>query len=75
MSNLLTNALKFTVSHIWIDLIPTEENKLELRIKDNGQGIAVEEQEKIFTPFYQIRENRPTDNIGTGVGLLLVKNW
>ena len=73
VSNLLTNALKFTVSHIWIDLIPTEENKLELRIKDNGQGIAVEEQEKIFTPFYQIRENRPTDNIGTGVGLLLVK--
>lgn len=73
VSNLLTNALKFTVSHIWIDLIITEENKLELRIKDNGQGIAVEEQEKIFTPFYQIRENRPSDNIGTGVGLLLVK--
>lgn len=73
VSNLLTNALKFTASHIWIDLIPTEENKLELRIKDNGQGIAVEEQEKIFTPFYQIRGNRPSDNIGTGVGLLLVK--
>lgn len=73
VSNLLTNALKFTLSHIWIDLIPTEENKLELRIKDNGQGIAVEEQEKIFTPFYQIRENRLSDNIGTGVGLLLVK--
>lgn len=73
VSNLLSNALKFTVSHIWIDLMITDERRLELRIKDNGQGIALEEQEKIFTPFYQIRENRPSDNIGTGVGLLLVK--
>lgn len=73
VSNLLSNALKFTVSHIWIDLMIADERRLELRIKDNGQGIALEEQEKIFTPFYQIRENRPSDNIGTGVGLLLVK--
>lgn len=73
VSNLLSNALKFTISHIWIDLISVEGRKLELRIKDNGQGIALEEQEKIFTPFYQIKENRPSDNIGTGVGLLLVK--
>ena len=69
----MSNALKFTVSHIWIDLICVKGRKLELRIKDNGQGIALEEQEKIFTPFYQIKENRPSDNIGTGVGLLLVK--
>lgn len=73
VSNLLSNALKFTISHIWIDLISVEGRKLELRVKDNGQGIALEEQEKIFTPFYQIKENRPSDNIGTGVGLLLVK--
>lgn len=73
VSNLLSNALKFTISHIWIDLISVEGRKLELRIRDNGQGIALEEQEKIFTPFYQIKENRPSDNIGTGVGLLLVK--
>lgn len=73
VSNLLSNALKFTSSHIWIDLSITGEQQLELRIKDNGQGIALEEQQKIFTPFYQIRGNRPSDNIGTGVGLLLVK--
>lgn len=73
VSNLLSNALKFTASHIWVDLNVTGDRRLELRIKDNGQGIAVEEQEKIFTPFYQIRENRPSDNMGTGVGLLLVK--
>lgn len=73
VSNLLTNALKFTSTHIWIELKVTKEKKIELRIKDNGRGIAVEEREMIFTPFYQIRENRPSDNIGTGVGLLLVK--
>lgn len=73
VSNLLSNALKFTSSHIWVDLTLTNNRRLELRVKDNGQGIATGEQEKIFTPFYQIREDRPSDNIGTGVGLLLVK--
>lgn len=73
VSNLLTNALKFTSTHIWIELNLTQEKKIELRIKDNGRGIALEEREMIFAPFYQIRESRPSDNIGTGVGLLLVK--
>ena len=73
VTNLLSNALKFTASHIWMDLLCTEDRKLELRVKDNGQGIAAEEQEKIFSAFYQIKKNQPSDNIGTGVGLLLVK--
>lgn len=73
VTNLLSNALKFTASHIWIDLRTTEDRKLELRVKDNGRGIAEEEQEKIFSAFYQVKENQPSDNIGTGVGLSLVK--
>lgn len=73
VSNLLSNALKFTENHIWIDLLINTEKKLELRIKDNGQGIALQEQEKIFMPFYQIPGNTPNAPIGTGVGLSLVK--
>lgn len=44
-------------------------------MKDDGPGIPVDEQEKIFTPFYQVEENRPSDNIGTGLGLLIVKRY
>ncbi|MGN0048154.1 MAG: two-component regulator propeller domain-containing protein [Bacteroides sp.] len=70
--NLLSNALKFTTSHIWINL-GWEGEKPELRIRDNGPGIGAEQQAKVFLPFYQVKENRPDDNIGTGIGLSLVK--
>lgn len=74
MSNLLSNALKFTNDCIWIDLQSNEKTqKLELRIRDNGPGIPTSEQQNIFKPFYQVKEDCPTDFIGTGIGLLLVK--
>lgn len=74
ISNLLSNALKFTQNTISISLIPNQESQtLDIEINDNGCGIDEKEQENIFKPFYQIKENRPTDYIGTGIGLLLVK--
>lgn len=76
VDNLLSNALKFSRSEIDISLGHVEEGRrIMLRVKDNGPGIAEKEQEKIFTPFYQIAENKPTDYIGTGLGLLLVKRY
>lgn len=72
VSNLLSNALKFTTDLIEIHLIEVDD-KVELRISDNGCGINVGEQEAIFKPFYQVKEDRPSDYIGTGIGLLLVK--
>ena len=41
--------------------------------RDNGPGIGAEQQAKVFQPFYQVKENRPDDNIGTGIGLSLMK--
>lgn len=75
VNNLLSNALKFSKSEIDISLVRLPEGAFRLSVKNNGPAIPPEEQEKIFTPFYQIAENRPTDNIGTGLGLLLVKRY
>lgn len=75
VDNLLSNALKFTGDHIWIILEDTVNDSYRITVKDNGRGIEKEEQEKIFTPFYQVAETRPQDNIGTGIGLLLVKKY
>lgn len=75
IDNLLSNALKFTGDHIWIILEDTDNDSYRITVKDNGCGIEKEEQEKIFTPFYQVAETRPQDNIGTGIGLLLVKKY
>lgn len=74
VSNLLSNALKFTTDIIEITLKLDEEgHKAELRVSDNGCGINIKEQQEIFKPFYQVKEDRPSDCIGTGIGLLLVK--
>lgn len=75
VDNLLSNALKFTSDRIWISLEESEPDSYKITVRDNGQGIAIKEQEKIFSPFYQVAENRPKDNIGTGIGLLLVKKY
>ena len=75
VNNLLSNALKFSKSEIDITLTHLDNGSYRLSVKNNGDAIPLSEQTKIFTPFYQIAENRPTDNIGTGLGLLLVKRY
>lgn len=73
MSNLLSNAMKFTSTHIWVSMRPTNREMVEIEVRDNGAGISTEEQANIFTPFYQIKEKDKRDNVATGIGLTLVK--
>ena len=47
-------------------------NYVRLKVKDSGKGIAEEEADKIFTPFYQIPETSGINLSGTGIGLSLV---
>ena len=56
LSNLLTNAIKFTQNNILVRLLPATEQSpwFELSVSDNGSGIPTEYKEKIFEPFYQI---------------------
>ena len=44
-----------------------EDDRLEVSIKDNGNGIPPEVVDKIFNPFFT---TKPTDQ-GTGLGLAL----
>lgn len=70
LSNLLTNANKYTQSRIevWFQEHP-EKQTFSIEVKDNGKGMNEEELKKIFKPFYQASENKP----GTGIGLSIVK--
>lgn len=72
LSNLLSNALKFTGNSIELQLAADAKYAV-ISVSDNGPGIERNEQDNIFKPFYQIKESRPSDYIGTGIGLLLVK--
>lgn len=73
VSNLFSNAIKFTKNKVEVSVAYQEDTqKMILRFDDNGKGVPSEERENIFKPFYQIKENQPSDGIGTGVGLSLL---
>lgn len=70
LSNLLTNANKYTQSRIEVRFQEhPEKQTFSIEVKDNGKGMNEEELKKIFKPFYQASENKP----GTGIGFSIVK--
>ncbi|PVX41472.1 two-component system sensor histidine kinase CpxA [Pasteurella langaaensis DSM 22999] len=73
LENILRNALKYTKSKIAAQTY-LEDQKLMIVIDDNGAGIAEEEYDKIFQPFYRIDEARTRKTGGTGLGLAIVEN-
>lgn len=76
ISNLLTNAIKFTpatgkvIFHIKHD---SQNEQLIIKVKDDGIGIPAGEQQKIFDRFYQVEKEDNKSNIGTGIGLSLTR--
>ncbi|MCI8210441.1 hybrid sensor histidine kinase/response regulator [Pseudomonas sp. S25] len=80
VSNLLSNALKFTRFgrvdvRLSNDLDPeTQENSVRIEISDTGIGIAQEAQARIFQPFTQAEAAITRQFGGTGLGLALTHN-
>lgn len=75
LSNLLSNAIKFTRNQVSVSLKPGADPAYwEIHVKDNGRGIPQADQASIFNTFYQVQNDLPSDNIGTGIGLSLVKH-
>ena len=72
ISNLLSNALKFTPVKGTIRLQLTEdEYAVYLSVQDSGKGIDSQDLERIFEPFYQSGNDNHLG--GTGIGLSLSK--
>lgn len=73
ISNLVTNAMKFTTEgHIHYGYQCEGEN-LNFFVEDTGIGIAAEEQERIFNAFYKVENQKEVLYRGTGLGLSLCK--
>jgi signal transduction histidine kinase len=73
--NLLTNAIKYTDNSGEVTIIcEKEHDMIKVSIKDNGIGIASEDQEKIFEPFYRVFDQEKNIE-GSGIGLTLVKQF
>src|SRR5665213_641052 len=76
LSNLLSNALKYTphggivsIATVWD--APTRE--LTLRVSDTGIGIATEDQQRIFEKFVQIKHRAMSTPGSVGLGLAIVR--
>ncbi len=75
MTNLLSNALKFTPANgmVTVSISSSVDDIITLEVKDSGPGIPADQQEKIFTRFYQVGDSPFSSYGGTGIGLSLVK--
>ena len=73
LQNLILNAIKFTaddvVPHVDISSRPVHDGRWEIRVADNGVGIAPEQAERIFEMFQRGTSDR--SRAGTGIGLAL----
>lgn len=81
--NLCFNAFKFTQDGGAISLqlknhVLAEENTeiegIEINVEDNGKGIPLVYQDRIFERFFQIEDSHRNITAGTGIGLSLSKN-
>jgi signal transduction histidine kinase len=72
--NLLDNAIKFTAADGTISMgVEPKEDGVLFSIRDNGPGIPVAYQEKIFEKFGQVEIRQSARKYSTGLGLAFCK--
>lgn len=73
--NLLTNAITFSPVNSRVTLGAKLKNGVvEITVSDQGIGISLENQSRIFERFYRVDQARSRSTGGTGLGLAIVKH-
>ncbi|HXU89069.1 MAG TPA: ATP-binding protein [Methylomirabilota bacterium] len=73
--NLVSNAVKFTPDggHVEVSLAPSG-SYAEIRVRDDGQGIAADFAPRLFEPFSQQDASTTRHHGGLGMGLAIVRH-
>lgn len=72
--NLVENAIRYNHKEGSVNIaLKTEGQECLVTIADTGVGIAPEQRELVFEPFYRVNKSRSREFGGAGIGLSLVK--
>ena len=75
VKNLLENAVRYNEAGGKAEVILSETAEQSIiAVKDNGIGIAKEDQGRLFERFYRVNKSRSRETGGTGLGLAIVKH-
>ena len=76
LTNLIMNSIKYGKNKgtTEVSVQPIYENKIIIRIRDNGEGIAEEHLPRLFERFYRVDKSGNRRMGGSGLGLAIVKH-
>jgi signal transduction histidine kinase len=74
ITNLVSNASKFTEQGKIVLSLSIIGRKLEIAVSDTGIGVKEEDLHKLFTAFSQVADATTKQHEGTGLGLTISKN-
>ncbi len=72
--NLLTNAVKFTSTTVWLEAAQSRDG-VSISVVDNGKGIAIQQQERVFEEFVQLESGSTRGYDGAGLGLPISRRF
>ena len=75
-ANLIDNAIKYgrPQGHVILGAHSLHEDIAEAWVRDDGQGIPADAQERVFERFFRVDKGRSRELGGTGLGLSIVKH-
>jgi len=74
IGNLLSNAVKYSPNGGTVEIaIRADDAEVQISVRDRGEGISVQEQERLFQKFGRLSTRPTAGESSTGLGLYIVK--